>query len=379
MSDLLPYCERQLPEALHFLQEMVGMESPSFDKPLIDKFVKFAGSRFAAIGGEVEFATMEKFGDHLIARFPGRSSERILLLGHTDTVWPAGEITKRPFKVDKGRAFGPGVFDMKAGIVLMWLAIDALRKVHGNLSKSLTVLLVSDEEIGSNSSRRLTESEASACRAVLVLEPSLPGGALKTARKGIGTFTVKAVGRAAHAGIDPGSGINAIEEISRQIIKLQGLNDVIRGTTVTVGLVQGGIRSNVVPAEAAAEVDIRITSNEEAERITKLIKTLSPELPNARLEIRGSINRPPMERTSETSRLFQLAQKVATNLGFTLQEGSTGGASDGNFTSALGIPTLDGLGAVGGGAHAVDEWVDIESLPRRAALIAGLILAIRGQ
>ena len=373
MSDVLPYCEQQLSEALHFLQEMVELESPTFDKPLIDRFVKFAGSRFAAIGGEVEFAITEKFGDHLIARFSGRSAERILLLGHTDTVWPAGEITKRPFKIDKGRALGPGVFDMKAGILLMWLAIDALRKVHGNLSKSLTVLLVSDEEIGSNSSRRLTESEASACRAVLVLEPSLPGGALKTARKGIGTFTVKAIGRAAHAGIDPGSGINAIEEISRQIIKLQGLNDAMRGTTVTVGLVQGGIRSNVVPAEAAAEVDIRITSNEEAERITKLIKTLSPELPNARLEIRGSINRPPMERTSETNRLFQLAQKVAANLGFTLEEGSTGGASDGNFTSALGIPTLDGLGAVGNGAHAVDEWVDIESLPRRAALIAGLI------
>jgi glutamate carboxypeptidase len=208
---------------------------------------------------------------------------------------------------------------------------------------------------------------------VLVLEPSLPGGALKTARKGIGTFTVKAIGRAAHAGIDTGSGVNAIEEIARQIVKLQSLNDPDSGTTVTVGRVQGGIRSNVVPPEAAAEVDIRIASTEEAERITKLIKKLSPELPNARLEIRGSISRPPMERTSETARLFQRAQTVAADLGFSLEEGATGGASDGNFTSALGIPTLDGLGAIGGAAHAVDEWVDIESLPERAALVAGLI------
>jgi glutamate carboxypeptidase len=264
---------------------------------------------------------------------------------------------------------------MKAGIVLMWLAIDALHKVYGHLPKSLTVLLVSDEEIGSHSSRPVIESEATACRAVFVLEPSLPGGALKTARKGVGTFTVKAIGKAAHAGIDPGSGVNAIEEISRQIIKLQGLNNPALGTSITVGVVQGGIRSNVVPPEAAAEIDVRITSNEEAERIAN-VKTLSPELPDARLEIRGSINRPPMERTTETIRLFQAAQRVAANLGFALQEGSTGGASDGNFTSALGIPTLDGLGAIGGGAHAVDEWVDIESLPQRAALIAGLIFEI---
>jgi glutamate carboxypeptidase len=376
MSDVLRYCEQHLSEALRFLQEMVGMESPSFDKVLIDKLVKFAGSRFAAIGAEVEFAKADRFGDHLIARFPGKSSERILLLGHADTVWPAGEITKRPFKIDSGRAFGPGVFDMKAGIVLMWLAIDALHKMYGHLPKSLTVLLVSDEEIGSHSSRPVIESEATACRAVFVLEPSLPGGALKTARKGVGTFTVKAIGKAAHAGIDPGSGVNAIEEISRQIIKLQGLNNPALGTSITVGVVQGGIRSNVVPPEAAAEIDVRITSNEEAERIANVIKTLSPELPDARLEIRGSINRPPMERTTETIRLFQAAQRVAANLGFALQEGSTGGASDGNFTSALGIPTLDGLGAIGGGAHAVDEWVDIESLPQRAALIAGLIFEI---
>jgi glutamate carboxypeptidase len=373
MSDVLRYCEQQLPESVRFLQEIVGMESPSFDKALVDKVVRFLGLRFAEIGGQVEVKKVEKFGDHLIARFAGRSAERVLLLGHTDTVWPAGEIRKRPFAINSGRAVGPGVFDMKVGIVLIWLAIQALRHVQGSLPKNLTVLLVSDEEIGSVSSRPVIESEASGCRAVLVLEPSLPGGTLKTARKGNGVFTIKAIGRAAHAGIDPGSGVNAIEEISRQVVKLQGLSDPIRGTTVTVGTIRGGTRPNVVPAEAAVEVDVRIASNEEAERITKIIKGMSPELPGARLEIRGSFNRPPMERTTETIRLFQIAQKVASNLGFTLQEGSTGGASDGNFTSALGIPTLDGLGAIGGGAHSIGEWVDIESMPQRAALVAGLI------
>jgi glutamate carboxypeptidase len=375
MNDLLPYFTRQLPEALQFLEEMVSLESPSFDKPLVDRFVKFVAPRFAAIGGRVEVVHEDKFGDHLIVRFPGRSGGRVLLLGHTDTVWPAGEVAKRPFKVDAGRASGPGAFDMKAGILLMWMVIDALQK-DGGLPKSLAVLLVSDEEVGSDSSRALTEAEGSQCQAVLVLEPSLPGGVLKTSRKGVGRFTLKAIGRAAHAGVDPENGVNAIEEISRQVIKLQSMTDPARGTTVSVGVVQGGTRSNVVPAEAAAEIDIRVTSIEEAERVTTMIKALSPELPNARLEIRGSINRPPMERTAETNRLFQLAQKIAANLGIALKEGSTGGASDGNFTSALGIPTLDGLGPVGGGAHAVDEWVDIKSLPQRAALVAGLITEI---
>ena len=224
MNDLLPHFTQQLPEAMHFLEEMVSMESPSFDKPLVDRFVNFVASRFAAIGGLVEIVHADKFGNHLIARFAGRSSGRVLLLGHSDTVWPAGETAKRPFKIDAGRASGPGVFDMKAGILLMWMVIDALKK-DGGLPKSLAVLLVSDEEVGSSSSRALTESEGSQCQAVLVLEPSLPGGVLKTSRKGVGRFTVKAIGRAAHAGVDPENGVNAIEEISRQVIKLQRMTD----------------------------------------------------------------------------------------------------------------------------------------------------------
>jgi glutamate carboxypeptidase len=367
MQELLTLFTEQLSEAVALLEEMVSMESPSYDKELTDRFVQFLAGKFHEIGGDVTIVPAAKVGNHLRVKFSDASTHRVLLLGHTDTVWSAGEIAKRPFKIENRRATGPGVFDMKAGILLMWMAMRVLK------SGPVTILLNSDEEIGSSSSRSLIESEASQCRAVLVLEPSLPGGALKTARKGVGRFTVKAIGRAAHAGIDPGKGVNAVEEISRQILKLQQMTDSTRNTTVTVGVVQGGTRPNVVPAEAAAEVDVRIASIEEAGRVAAMIKSLSPELPGARLEIRGGINRPPMERNGETDRLFRAAREIAAELGLNLKEGSTGGASDANFTSAIGIPTLDGLGAVGGGAHAIDEWIEIDSLPHRAALLAGLI------
>jgi len=367
MQDLLTLFTEQMPEAVALLEEMVSMESPSYDKELTDRFVRFLAGKFQEIGGDVDIVQAAKVGNHLRVKFSDASTHRVLLLGHTDTVWTAGEVAKRPFKIENGRATGPGVFDMKAGILLMWMAMRALK------ARPVTILLNSDEEIGSSSSRSLIESEASQCRAVLVLEPSLPSGALKTARKGVGRFTVKAIGRAAHAGVDPGKGVNAVEEISRQILKLQQMTDSTRKTTVTVGIVQGGTRPNVVPAEAAAEVDVRIASIEEAGRIAAMIKALSPELPGARLEIRGGINRPPMERNTETDHLFRAAREIAAEFGLDLKEGSTGGASDGNFTSAIGIPTLDGLGAVGGGAHAIDEWIEIDSLPHRATLLAGLI------
>jgi len=370
MNNLLNQLTDRLPSALRFLEEMVMTESPSLDKALVDRFVRLLGARFSDIGGDVKYIPAERFGDHLVVKFAGGSRDPILLLGHTDTVWPAGELVKRPFKIEAGRATGPGVFDMKAGILLMWMAAQVAD------ARPLNILLTSDEEVGSHSSRSLIESEAGRCRAVLVLEPSLPGGALKTSRKGVGRFTIKAIGRAAHAGVDPEKGINAIEEISHQVLRLQKLTDTGRGTTVSVGVVQGGTRSNVIPAEAAVEVDVRIASVEEGERVTRMIKGLHPELVGSRLEIRGGISRPPMERTTETARLFETARSIAATLGVELREGSTGGASDGNFTSALGIPTLDGLGAVGGGAHAIDEWVDVASLPQRAALLAQLVTTL---
>jgi glutamate carboxypeptidase len=376
MKQLLSYLQRELPVGLQFLEKMVNMDSPSTDKQLVDRFARFVGSQFEAIGGVVDYVPSERFGDHVRVKFAGQSSVSILLLGHTDTVFTAGDAAMRPFQIVDGKATGPGVFDMKAGIMLAWSALKSLRQIQNPLAHPVTVLFTSDEEVGSASSRSLLESEAAAARAVLVLEPALPGGTLKTARKGMGRFTVKAIGRAAHSGIDPAKGINAIEEIARQVLELQSMNDTNCGTSVTVGLIRGGTRSNVVPAEAAVEVDVRVATNDEAVRISKAIHALQPRLAGARLEIRGGINRPPMERTADTAQLFELARSVGKEIGIHIQEGSTGGASDGNFTSALGIPTLDGLGAVGDGAHSAEEYVDVGTLPYRAALIAGLLQRI---
>ena len=369
MKDLLKTLQRDLPKSLQLLESLVNMDSPSVDKALVDRFGRFVGQNFQAIGGVVEYSPAERFGDHLIARFDGTSEERLLLLGHLDTVFAEGETGRRPFRIESGRAMGPGVFDMKAGIVLIWAALQAL----GTLSRPVTVLLTSDEEVGSPSSRELIEKEAMRAKAVLVLEPSLPGGALKTERKGVGRFTIMASGWAAHAGIDPSRGINAIEEIAHQVLELQRMSDPSRGTSVTVGLIQGGSRVNVVPAEAAVEIDVRIPNTEEAARVTAAIRALQPRLPGSVLHIRGGINRPPMQRTGDTAKLLGLARTIGAELGIVVDEGSTGGASDGNFTSAMGIPTLDGLGAIGDGAHSLEEFVEVESLPGRAALIAGLI------
>jgi glutamate carboxypeptidase len=370
MNELLARLQHELPDTLRLLEQMVNMDSPSLEKPLVDRFVEFLASQFETIGGKAEIVATERFGNHLIVRFHGSSKDRILLLGHTDTVFSAGETTKRPFKLENHLATGPGVFDMKAGIAVMWSALRAL----GKLPRDVTVLLNSDEEIGSTSSRDLIQKEAAAARAVFVIEPSLPGGVLKTARKGVGRFTLKAIGRAAHAGLDPERGINAIEEIAHQVLELQRLSEPAGGTTVTVGVIQGGSRVNVVPAEAAVEIDVRVSTMEEAERISKVLRALKPRLPGARLEMRGGVNRPPMERTPDTARLYALAKTIGAEIGMDIQEGSTGGASDGNFTSALGIPTLDGLGPVGDGAHSPAEFVDTTSLPGRAALLGGLIV-----
>ncbi len=373
MKQILTDLENSKKDGIELLQQMVDMESPSYDKPLVDRLVAFLARRFEEIAGEVFVNPVEGFGDHLRVRFPGAGDRPIMLLGHTDTVFPAGEVQKRPFKIEGNIASGPGVFDMKAGIAMMWMAIRTVARIRGQLRNPVTVLLTSDEEIGGRSSQELIEAEARRSQAVLVLEPSLPGGVLKTARKGVGRFTVKAIGKATHSGINPEEGINSIEEIAHQILKLQRMTDPDRGTTLTVGVVRGGTRPNVVPAESAIEIDTRITSTDEAERVTQAVRALSPVLPGSRIEVRGRISRPPMERTSDTARLFELAQEIAGEVGHDLQEGSTGGASDGNFTAALGVPTLDGLGTVGLGPHQVDEHIEVDQLPWRTALIAGLI------
>jgi len=292
-------------------------------------------------------------------------------------VYPLGEIKRMPFRIVGGKALGPGTFDMKAGLVMALFAVDATWATRTNLSRPLVFLWTSDEEVGSLTSRREIEKEARQSAAVLVLEPSLGReGRLKTARKGVGTAEIIVHGRAAHAGIDPGAGVNAVHELALQIARLMKMNDAARGITVQATVVSGGTASNVVPERARAEIDIRFARTADGRRIERRLRALRPILKGANLEVRGGVNRPPLERTSDVRRLFRRARSLMHAGGLKLEEASTGGGSDGNFTSALGVPTLDGLGAVGDGAHSAREHVMIRALPERAALLAGLLATL---
>jgi glutamate carboxypeptidase len=314
-------------------------------------------------------------GDHLRVAF-GAGPRQFLLLGHFDTVWPVGQLARMPLKREAGRLHGPGVFDMKAGIGLAALATRAVLDRSPLDGCRIVMLWTTDEEIGSTTSRALIEAEASRSEAVLVFEPSLPGGALKTSRKGVGQFEMIARGVSAHAGLDPGKGVSAIREIARQILALDALQDPANGVTITAGLVSGGTRVNVVPAEARATIDARAVTRADAERVERAMRALTPSLAGARLEVTGGFARPPLERTAAVAELFARAKAVAAEIGIELEEGSAGGGSDGNFTAALGVPTLDGFGAIGDGAHALHEHIDIDALVPRAATIAGLLLSL---
>jgi glutamate carboxypeptidase len=296
-------------------------------------------------------------------------------LCHYDTVWSSGTLQRIPFSVDAdGVARGPGCFDMKGGIVVLSFALQALRARGLKPRRRLEVLFTCDEEVGSPTSRALIERIARGAAIAYVLESPLPGGTLKTARKGTGDYFVRIAGRAAHAGVEPQKGISATHELANQILALHALNDYAVGTTVNVGVVRGGSRPNVVAAEAEAHVDVRVQTLAEADRIDAAIRGLRSTLPGAVLEIDGGLNRPPMERSPAMAELFQQARRIGQAMGIDLQEGSTGGGSDGNFTAALGVPTLDGLGPEGEGAHAAHEHVLTESFPRRTALLAGLLI-----
>jgi glutamate carboxypeptidase len=291
-----------------------------------------------------------------------------------DTVWEVGALREMPFRIVEGRAHGPGVFDMKAGLVQVLYAIRALKETGRRPAARVVVLINSDEEVGSNSSRALIEEQARRSRAVFVLEPAIgPDGRLKTFRKGVGVFQIRVHGRAAHAGLDPGSGVSAIEELARQIQALHRMTDPARGITVNVGTVQGGTRSNVIAAEAQAEIDLRVSTLSDAREMESKILNLRPYLDGAEILVTGGVDRPPLERSAGVQALYQKARGLAEELGFELGEGSAGGGSDGNFTAALGIPTLDGLGAVGDGAHASHEHTLVSEMPRRAALLARLL------
>ena len=361
------------------IRQLVEFESPTENKEAVDQLGALLAGRFEGLGGHAKFHRVQNFGDHLQVDFAGtRAGKPVMLLGHLDTVYPMGTLATMPCRLADGRLWGPGSFDMKSGIALMLHAIEGLRAWHGDkLPRPISLLLVSDEEVGSETSRLLTENLASKSAAVLVLEPSHgPRGALKTARKGIGEYLLKVAGKAAHSGLDFEKGQSAIVEIARQIIAVSKLVDLKRGLTLNVGTVQGGTRVNVIPAQASAVLDVRVARKQDAAGIDRKLRSLKPFNRKCSLEITGSINRPPMERTPAVAALYKKAVEIARQLGWKLEEAAVGGGSDGNFTAALGIPTLDGLGGVGEGAHATHESILISELPKRAALLAALIEAI---
>jgi glutamate carboxypeptidase len=359
------------------VRELVERESPTHNKLACDELCSYLAVEFERLGGHVTVHREGLAGDHLEVDFKGPEGRRpLLLLGHFDTVYDVGTLKLMPWREENGRLYGPGVFDMKAGIAQMMFALTAIQEIHDGLPRPLKVLLVSDEEGGSDTSRAITETVAQQCSTVLVCEPSGPGGALKTARKGVGAFTVKVTGQAAHSGLDFEKGQSAILELAHQVLAISQMINLERGTTLNVGVIRGGTRTNVVPAEAIAEVDLRVAHKGEGAIMERKLRHLRPVNRKCKLEIEGGINRPPLERTKQVVALFELARRIAGELGFALEEIAVGGGSDGNFTAGVGVPTLDGMGAVGEGAHAAHESIVAAEMPRRAALLAGLIAAI---
>ena len=376
-KSLLDWLVPQLPNMLRTLETFVRTESPSTEKAAADVCAQVIAAEWSKRRVRVESLEQKHRGAHLrITCVPGNTKPRsqLLVLGHYDTVYASGTLAKIPFRTAAGRVYGPGVFDMKAGIVQALFALDAIQQTGAAPSKEIVFLWTSDEEIGSESSRKLLEAEAKRSDAVFVLEPSLgPKGLLKTARKGVGEAEIIVSGRASHAGLAPEKGVNAIHELALQIALVKKWNDLKRDVSVNVGLVAGGTRPNVIPDHAKAVLDLRALRVTDMRRIEKQLRGLRPILPGAKLTVRGGFNRAPLERKI-SAELFQRAATLAIKMGFTLGEATVGGGSDGNLTAALGIPTLDGLGAVGDGAHSAGEYIIARTMPRRAALIAALLL-----
>ena len=366
----------RLPEMLMTLRRFVTAESPSLEKAPADRCCALIAAEWRKRGAPIDRIAQKHRGDHLRVTWrpsKGRSQGQLLVLGHYDTVYATGTLAKMPFRVAGGNAYGPGTFDMKAGIVQALFAFEALQRSAMAVSKRVVFLWTSDEEIGSESSRKLIEAEARRSDAVFVLEPALgPRGLLKTARKGVGEAEIVVQGRASHAGLAPEKGVNAIHELALQIARIKEWNDPRRGVTVNVGIVEGGTRVNVIPERARAVVDLRASRIADMRLLEKRLRTLRPILPEARLVIRGGFNRSPMERKMSAA-LFARAKALASQMSLSLGESAAGGGSDGNLTAALGIPTLDGLGAVGDAAHSPGEHVITKTMPARAALLAALL------
>jgi glutamate carboxypeptidase len=362
------------PNMLSMLKRLVETETPSHDKAAVDRLGAIVVEESRRLGAEVEIVHNSQTGDHVIARWgPQREGDGILLLAHMDTVFPIGTLTKMPYYEKDGKAFGPGVLDMKCGIVMIFAAIASLQQAGQMPARPITALFTSDEEIGSPTSRTVIENLARQSALVLVLEAAMPDGALKTWRKGVGDYTLRVRGRAAHAGSGHQEGRNAIEELAHQILAIQKMTDYSRGTTLNVGVVRGGTAANVVPDEAVAEIDLRVMQPGEAERIQAALQALKPVLNGTSLELNGGLNRPPMPFDDLMRATFEKANTIAATIGLELKAGGSGGGSDANFVAPLGIPVLDGLGAIGDGYHSEREYILVESLSERVTLLAALL------
>ena len=375
-KSLLKSLVPRLPEMLATLEQFVRTESPSTEKAAADTCAEVIAAEWGKRNVHVERFEQKHRGAHLRITYAAGAKSRgqLLVLGHYDTVYATGTLARMPFRIAKGKVYGPGVFDMKAGVVQALFALDAIQRCGAALQKKIVFLWTSDEEIGSDSSRKVIESEAKRSDAVFVLEPALgPKGLLKTARKGVGEAELTVHGRASHAGLAPEKGVNAIHELALQIARVKRWNDIPRGISINAGLIEGGTRPNVIPDRARAILDLRALRSNDMQKIEKNLRGLRPILPGAKVEVHGGFNRAPMER-KVSAELFQRASALAKQMGFTIGEGTAGGGSDGNLTAALGIPTLDGLGAVGDAAHSPGEYIVARALPQRAALLAALLL-----
>lgn len=374
--ELLRVLKPQLPEMMRVLRRFVTSESPSLEKAAADRCCALITNEWRKQGVRVERISQKHRGDHLrLAYLPGqsRAAGQLLVLGHYDTVYSSGTLPKMPFRISRGKACGPGIFDMKAGIVQALFALQALQRAKVLLQKQIIFLWTSDEEIGSESSRKLIETEARRSDAVFVLEPSFgPRGLVKTARKGVGEGQLIVQGRTSHAGLAPQEGINAVHELAAQLTRIEKWNDRRRGISINADIVEGGTRTNVIAGHARAVLDLRALRTSDMRRLERRLHALRPVHKGAKLKITGGFDRPPLERKI-CAALFARAKSLAKQMNLSLGECTAGGGSDGNFTGALGIPTLDGLGAVGDGAHSDREYVLINTMPTRAALLAALL------
>lgn len=372
ITTLRTFCREQHDWLIETIEGLARIESPSTDKAAVDRCGVDLARRLSEIGGRVQRLPRTDRGDHLLTEF-GCGSSQVLMLGHFDTVWPVGQLDRMPVRRDGGKLYGPGVFDMKAGIGLAMLAARALSETEVRARHRVVMLWTTDEEIGSGTSRAMIEDEARRSIAALVLEPSLPGGAVKTSRKGCGQFDLVVHGVSAHAGIDPSKGASAINELAYQIGQIAAMNGRWPGVSLNVGTIAGGSRPNVVADQAQAVIDARASTEADMQAVTSAVRGLTPKDARTRLEISGGFDRPPLERSAGVVRLYNQAREIAREMDLDLDEGGTGGGSDGNLTAAVGVPTLDGLGAIGDGAHALHEHVEIDALADRAALLAALI------